>query len=377
MEINEMRHIPLAVGHPVGNEQKLIKEAFDTNWIAPLGPHVDAFEKEMAKVLGTKFAAATSAGTAAIHLALIEAGVKDGDTVISSDMTFAATCNPAVYQRAKLVFVDSNPETFNMDPDSLELALKAHPETKAVIVAHLYGQPADMDKILSICEKYKVTLIEDAAEALGSSYHGKMCGSFGKYNAISFNGNKIITTSGGGMLLSDDEEGVKHVRFLATQARDKALWYQHSELGFNYRMSNICAAIGRGQLFDLKRRVERKREIFDRYFEGFKGSKIYMMPKDVNNSYSNCWLSVIMIDKSSNKNPIDLLNYLKERDIESRPIWKPMHMQPFYKKCEFFTSKSTPMDEDIFTRGLCIPSDIEMTNDEQDFVIKTILDFIG
>lgn len=371
-----MRHIPLALGHPVGNEQALIKEAFDANWIAPLGPHVDAFENKIASYLGTKCAAATASGTSAIHLALIEAGVKDGDTVISSDMTFAATCNPAVYQRAKLVFVDSNPETFNMDPESLELALKAHPEAKAVIVAHLYGQPADLDKIIDLCNKYNAVLIEDAAEALGSSYHGKKCGSFGKYNAISFNGNKIITTSGGGMLLTNDQEGVKHVRFLSTQARDPAPWYQHSELGFNYRMSNICAAIGRGQLKDIERRVQRKREIFDRYVEGFKGTCIKMMPKDVNNSYSNCWLSSMTFDKSFKKSPIELLNFLKEHDIESRPIWKPMHMQPFYKKCEFYSCKSKPMDEEIFERGLCLPSDIEMTLEEQDFVIKTILDFI-
>lgn len=369
-----MRHIPLSVGHEVGTERKYINEAFDTNWIAPLGPHVDAFEKEMSDFLKIKFAAATCSGTSAIHLALIEAGVKDGDTVISSDMTFAATCNPAIYQRAKLVFVDSNPETFNMDPDSLELALKAHPETKAVIVAHLYGQPADMDKIMDLCLKHNVVLIEDAAEALGASYHGKKCGSFGKYNAISFNGNKIITTSGGGMLLSNDENGIKHARFLSTQARDPALWYQHSELGYNYRMSNICAAIGRGQLTDLERRVNRKREIFDRYAKAFKDTNVYMMPKDINDSFSNCWLSAMLLKDTCKVTPIDILNHLKENDIESRPIWKPMHMQPLYKDCEFYSSKKEPMDEKIFLKGLCLPSDINMTDEEQDFVIKKILE---
>lgn len=372
-----MKHIPLAIGHPVGTEQKYIKEAFDTNWIAPLGPHVDAFEKTMASFIGVKYSSATSNGTAAIHLALIQAGVKPSDTVICSDMTFSATCNPVKYIGAKLVFVDSNEETFNMDVKSLELALNKHPEARFVLVAHLYGQSCDMYPIMELCRKHNCILIEDAAEALGSTYKGRKCGSFGKYAAISFNGNKIITTSGGGMVLSNDEEGIKHIKFLSTQARDPAPWYQHSELGYNYRMSNICAAIGRGQFEDIDNRIAKKRAIYHRYVEGLKGTNAYMMPM-ASYGESNCWLSAMLIKKSVNKSPIDLMNYLKEHDIESRPIWKPMHMQPYYKDSEFVsTSQEHPLDEDIFARGLCLPSDIMMNEEEQDYVIRVIKEFLA
>lgn len=371
-----MKHIPLAVSHYVGNEDEFVKDAFDSGWIAPLGPHVDAFEKTMADYVGVKCASATSSGTAAIHLALIQAGVKPSDTVISSDMTFSATCNPVKYIGAKLVFVDSNESTFNIDVASLEKALKKHPEARFVLVAHLYGQSCDMDPILELCKKHNCTLIEDAAEALGSTYKGKMCGSFGKYSAISFNGNKIITSSGGGMVLSDDEEGIKHIRFLSTQARDPAPWYQHSELGYNYRMSNICAAIGRAQFTDIQNRIAKKRAIYHRYVEGLKDSNAYMMPL-ADYGESNCWLSALLIKKGVNKSPIDLMSYLKEHDIESRPIWKPMHMQPFYKDSEFITaSENGPMDEDIFARGLCLPSDILMSDEEQEYVIKVIKEFL-
>lgn len=372
-----MKHIPLAVGHPAKNEQKYIKEAFDTNWIAPLGPHVDAFEKTMSEFLGVKCASAASSGTAAIHLALLQAGVKPSDTVICSDMTFAATCNPVKYIGAKLVFVDSNEETFNMDVASLEKALNKHPEARYVLVAHLYGQSCDMDPIMELCKKHNCVLIEDAAEALGSTYKGKMCGSFGKYSAISFNGNKIITTSGGGMVLSDDEEGIKHIRFLSTQARDPAPWYQHSELGYNYRMSNICAAVGRGQFEDIQNRINKKRAIYARYYKGLKGTDAYMMHL-ADYGESNCWLSALLIKKGVNKSPIGLMNYLKEHDIESRPIWKPMHMQPFYQDCDFVSiNQEHPMDEDIFARGLCLPSDIMMSEEEQDYVINVIKEFLS
>ena len=372
-----MKHIPLSTGHPVGNEQKYIKEAFDTNWIAPLGPHVDALENTMANYLGMKYAAATSAGTAAIHLALIQIGVKPGDIVISSDMTFAATCNPAKYLGAKLVFVDSNEETFNVDVKSLELALEKYPNAKAVIVAHLYGQSADIEPIKELCKKYNCYLIEDAAEALGSTYKGKMCGSFGDYSIISFNGNKIITTSGGGMVLSNDEEGIKHIRFLSTQARDPAPWYQHSEIGYNYRMSNICAAIGRGQFEDINNRIAKKRAIYKRYVEGLKGTDAYMMPL-ADYGESNCWLSAMLIKPGVNKSPFDLFEFLKKHGIESRPIWKPMHMQPVYKDCDFISvNQEHPMDEDIFNRGLCLPSDIMMSGEEQDYVISVIKEFLN
>lgn len=371
-----MKHIPLAISHLTGKEEEYVKSAFDSGWVAPLGPHVDALEETLAKFLGVKCASATSSGTAAIHLALIQAGVKPNDTVISSDMTFAATCNPVKYIGAKLVFVDSNEETFNMDVKSLELALQKHPEARFVLVAHLYGQSCDMDPIMELCKKYNCTLIEDAAEALGSTYKGKMCGSFGKYSAISFNGNKIITTSGGGMVLSNDEEGIKHIRFLSTQARDPAPWYQHSELGYNYRMSNICAAIGRAQFTDIENRIAKKRTIYRRYAEGLKDTNAYMMPL-ASYGESNCWLSALLIKKGVNKSPLDLMNYLKEHDIESRPIWKPMHMQPYYKDSDFVSiSPEHPMDEDIFARGLCLPSDIMMSEEEQEYVISVIKEFL-
>lgn len=371
-----MKHIPLAISHLTGKEEEYVKSAFDSGWVAPLGPHVDALEDSLAKYLGVKCASATCSGTAAIHLALIQAGVTPNDTVISSDMTFAATCNPVKYIGAKLVFVDSNEETFNMDVKSLELALQKHPEARFVLVAHLYGQSCDMDSIMELCKKYHCTLIEDAAEALGSTYRGKMCGTFGKYSAISFNGNKIITTSGGGMVLSNDEEGIKHIRFLSTQARDPAPWYQHSELGYNYRMSNICAAIGRAQFTDIENRIAKKRAIYRRYAEGLKCTNAYMMPL-ASYGESNCWLSALLIKKGVNKSPLDLMNYLKEHDIESRPIWKPMHMQPYYKDSDFVSiSPEQPMDEDIFARGLCLPSDIMMSIEEQDYVISVIKEFL-
>ena len=371
-----MRHIPLSVCHSTDKEKEFIDDAFATNWIAPLGPHVTAFENTLKDYLGMKYASATSSGTAAIHLALLDLGIKPGDTVISSDMTFAATCNPAKYLGANLVFVDSNEETFNMDPDSLELAIKAHPEAKAVLVAHLYGQSADMDKIVKLCKDNNIPLIEDAAEALGSTYKGKMCGSFGDYSILSFNGNKIITTSGGGMVFSNNEDSIKHITKLATQARDNAMWYQHSEIGYNYRLSNICAAIGRGQFLDLQNRINKKREIYFRYKEALEGTDAYMMPL-ADYGTSNCWLSAMLIKKGVDKSPFDLVNYLKEHDIESRPIWKPMHMQPVYKDAEFFTSKDAPMDEDIFNRGICLPSDIMMTSEEQDYVIQAIKEFLS
>lgn len=371
-----MKHIPLSTGHPVGTEHKYIKEAFDTNWIAPLGPHCDTLEKTLADYHDVKGAFATSSGTAAIHLALLEAGVTSNDTVICSDMTFAATCNPVKYIGAKLVFVDCNEETFNIDVPSLELALSTHPEARYVLIVHLYGHPCDMEPIIELCKKYNCKLIEDAAEALGSTYKGKKCGSFGDYGILSFNGNKIITTSGGGMVLSNNVDGIKHIKFLATQARDPAPWYQHSELGYNYRMSNVCAAIGRGQFEDLDNRITKKRRIYLRYNEAFKGTDIYMMPLQ-DYGVSNCWLSACLIKKGVDKSPIDLLNYLKERDIETRPIWKPMHMQPIYKDAEFISvSHDSPLDEDIFARGLCLPSDIMMSDEEQDYVISVIKEFL-
>src|SRR5690554_2842778 len=317
-----------------GFEQEYVKEAFDTNWIAPLGRNVDNFEKEVASYVGIKHAAALSSGTAAIHLALIAAGVERDDVVICQSLTFSASANPIMYQGAIPVFIDSELDTWNMDPKELEKALIKYPNAKAVVAVHLYGVSAKIDEIKALCDKYNVTLIEDAAESLGTIFKGKHTGTFGKYGIYSFNGNKIITTSGGGMLVSNDEERIKKTRFWATQARDQARHYEHSELGFNYRMSNVVAGIGRGQLKVLEDRVNKKRHIYDYYKKHLNDlDGITFIPS---NDYerSNHWLTVIQVE--DNIKPLDIMLALEKENIESRPVWKPMHLQPFYEQFDFF-----------------------------------------
>ncbi|MDF2685854.1 MAG: aminotransferase DegT [Clostridia bacterium] len=356
-----------------GNEKKYIDEAFDTNWIAPLGPNVDSFESEIASYVGIKHAAALITGTAAIHLALKAAGVDKDDIVFCSSLTFSATCNPIIYQNAIPIFIDSEPETWNMSPNALKKALVGF-RPKAVLVVNLYGNPAKLNEISEICREHNIPLIEDAAESLGATYMGKHTGTFGKYGIYSFNGNKIITTSGGGMLVSEDEYAIKKVRFWATQSRDPARHYQHSELGYNYRMSNICAGIGRGQLCTIDEYIKMKKNIYYTYkkaFEDIEDIKMNPITKDSNPNY---WLSCIELRDSSPVKPLDIIIELENENIEARPIWKPMNLQPFYKKYIFINDNinGISVGEDIFNRGLCLPSDIKMKEEEICKVIEII-----
>jgi dTDP-4-amino-4,6-dideoxygalactose transaminase len=349
-----------------GYEMKYIQDAFDTNWIAPLGKNVNEFENELAAKVGIKSAAALSSGTAAIHLALKAAGVGAGDIVFCPSLTFSATANPIIYQNAIPVFIDSDYKTWNMRPAALEKAFEKY-MPKAVIVVHLYGLSADMDKIMEIGKKYNVPLIEDAAESLGTLYKGKHTGTFGDYGVFSFNGNKIITTSGGGMLVSNNEEKIAKVRFWATQSRDPARHYQHSELGFNYRMSNIVAGIGRGQLKVLDKRVKKKGEIFEFYKRELGAlDGVEMMPVNEWNE-PNYWLSCIALNRKVR--PLDIMEALEAENIESRPIWKPMHMQPFFEKYDFI---GEGVSEKIFENGVCLPSDTKMTDEDLDRIVNII-----
>lgn len=350
-----------------GYEMEYVKEAFDTNWIAPLGENVNKFEEELATKVGSKSAAALSSGTSAIHLALKASGVEAGDIVFCPTLTFSATANPIIYQNATPVFIDSNEETWNMCPEALEEAFTKYPDVKAVIVVHLYGLSADMDRITELCTKHNVPLIEDAAESLGTYYKGKHTGTFGDYGIFSFNGNKIITTSGGGMLVSDDEEKISKARFWATQSRDQARHYQHSELGFNYRMSNVVAGIGRGQLKVLNQRVEKKREIFSYYKEQLEGLEgVKFMPSNAWDE-PNYWLSSMTLN--GQVRPIDVMEALEKENIESRPIWKPMHMQPFFEEYDFI---GEGVSEKLFENGVCLPSDTKMTSDDLKRVVNII-----
>ncbi|BAC14849.1 aminotransferase [Oceanobacillus iheyensis HTE831] len=350
-----------------GYEQEYVKEAFDTNWIAPLGENVNQFEIELANKVGIKSAAALSSGTAAIHLALKAAGVGEGDIVFCTTLTFSASANPIIYQNATPVFIDSDEKSWNMDPEALEEAFRKYPGVKAVIVVHLYGLSADMDRVMEVCNKHNVAVIEDAAESLGTYYKGKHTGTFGDYGIFSFNGNKIITTSGGGMLVSNNREKIAKTRFWATQSRDQARHYQHSELGYNYRMSNISAGIGRGQLKVLDKRVEKKKYIYDFYkselgqLEGIK----FMPENEWDNP--NYWLSSIQLTGSVR--PIDIFNALEFENIESRPVWKPMHMQPFFEKYDFI---GEGVSEKLFENGVCLPSDTKMTDEELGKVVDII-----
>jgi dTDP-4-amino-4,6-dideoxygalactose transaminase len=350
-----------------GYEMQYIKEAFDTNWIAPLGPNVNEFEKELASKVGIKSAAALSSGTAAIHMALKAAGVGEGDIVFCQSLTFSATANPIIYQNAIPIFIDSNYETWNMDSNALEEAFEKYPNVKAVLVVHLYGLSADMDKIMEICNKHGVPVIEDAAESLGTTYKGKHTGTFGDYGIYSFNGNKIITTSGGGMLISNKEEKIKKVRFWSTQARDQARHYQHSELGFNYRMSNVVAGIGRGQLKVLEQRVAKKKYIFKFYKRELSSLEgVEFMPINQWNE-PNCWLSCITL--SGQVRPLDIMEALEKENIESRPIWKPMHLQPFFAEYDYIGGD---VGEKLFENGICLPSDTKMTDEDLERIVKII-----
>lgn len=355
-----------------GDEQRFVQEAFDTNWVSTVGKNLEELEKGICEKVGCGYAVALSAGTAALHLAIKLAGVKQGDKVFCSDMTFAATVNPVSYEKGEQVFIDTERDTWNMDPVALRRAFEMYPDTKVVIVANLYGVPAKMDEIVAICKEHGAILIEDAAESLGATYHGVQTGTFGKYNAISFNGNKIITTSGGGMLLTDEKEAADKARFWSTQSRENFPWYQHEEIGYNYRMSNILAGIGRGQLLHLQEHIDRKKEIYMRYKEGLKELPITMNPYEADTE-PNFWLSCLLIDEGCSVTPDVIREKLAEYNAESRPIWKPMHMQPVYKDCKFVAAEDgMDVGADIFARGLCLPSDIKMTNEQQDIVIEMI-----
>jgi dTDP-4-amino-4,6-dideoxygalactose transaminase len=368
----------LSSPHMSGNEMKYIDEAFKTNWIAPLGANVNAFENELGEYLNMKHVAALISGSSAIHLSLIILGIKSGDEVLVSSFTFSATVNPIVYQGGIPILIDSEEDTWNMSPDLLEEAivdrLSKGKKPKAIIVVHLYGMPAKIDEILSISKKYDIPVIEDAAEALGSKYKGKSVGTFGDMGILSFNGNKIITTSGGGALISDNVEYINQARFLATQARDNAPYYQHSHIGYNYRMSNVLAGIGRGQLEAIEERVKQRRENYNFYHEHLKFPGISFLP-EIEECFSNRWLTTILVDpiKTGGVTSSDLRLGLEKQNIESRPLWKPMHLQPIFRN---YPSYLSGVSERLFDIGLCLPSGSNLTNSDKNKVfsfIKSIL----
>ncbi|GKZ04402.1 pyridoxal phosphate-dependent aminotransferase [Paraclostridium bifermentans] len=371
------KRIYLASPHMGGEELNYINEAFDTNWVAPLGPNVNNFEKEMCEYTGAKAATALVSGTSAIHLALKCLGVGQGDIVFCSTLTFSATANPIIYQGAEPVFIDSEYESWNMSPVALQKAFddaeKNNKIPKAVIVVNLYGQSADYDKLKSICNKYNVPIIEDAAESLGATYKGVQTGTIGEIGIYSFNGNKIITTSGGGMMVSNNEEYTKKALFWATQSREAERHYEHKELGFNYRMSNVVAGIGRGQLKVLDKRIEKKKEIYEAYKEGFKDIKDLEMMNVCEFGEPNYWLSAVTISKNSKVKPLDIMLALEEENIESRPVWKPMHIQPFFKNYKFFSSlENGSVSESLFNRGLCLPSDTKIKEKDIENILNII-----
>ena len=396
-----------------GEELKFMTEAYETNWMSTVGANIDEVERLTCGKLGCGYAVALSSGTAALHMAVKLAGVKPGDRVFCSDMTFDATVNPVVYEGGVPVFIDTEYNTWNMDPVALEKAFELYPDVKVVVLANLYGTPARLDEILAVCERHGAVLIEDAAESLGAAYKGVQTGTFGRYNAISFNGNKIITGSAGGMLLTDDEKAAKKVRKWSTQSRESAPWYQHEEIGYNYRMSNVIAGVVRGQYPHLEEHIARKKEIYECYRDGLRGLPVSMNPYDAEKSEPNFWLSCLLIDEEAmcrqtrserealyisepgKSCPTEILDTLTKYNAEGRPIWKPMHMQPLYRMNGFVTregdgravtnayiaggavgSDGRPLDVgmDIFHRGLCLPSDIKMTPEEQEIIIEIIKD---
>jgi len=369
--------IYLSSPHMTGREMGFIQEAFDSNWIAPLGPHVDAFEKEIAAYVGTKGALALSSGTAAIHLGLKLLNIGPEDVVFCSSLTFSASVNPVLYQGATPAFIDSNRETWNMCPVALRRAFEdaaaKNRLPKAVIVVDLYGQSADYSSILEICASYGVPVFEDAAEALGATYRDKKCGALGSLGVLSFNGNKIITTSGGGMLLSDDSELLAKARFWATQARDPAPHYQHSEIGYNYRMSNILAAIGRAQLEVIEDRVAARRRVFENYRNAFEETPGLSFMPEAPFGRANRWLTVMIIDPETGVVPADIMKALQEQNIESRPVWKPMHLQPVFSQCAYFSAEDgKSVSDTLFDNGICLPSGSNMTEKEQERVIALV-----
>jgi dTDP-4-amino-4,6-dideoxygalactose transaminase len=374
-----------------GEEEQFVHEAFVANWITTAGENINRLEADVCDYMGCKHAVALASGTSALHLAVKLAGVVQGDQVLCTDMTFAATVNPVAYEKAELIFVDSEYDTWNMDPAALEKAFENYPNAKAVIVVNLYGVPAKLDEILEICKKHHAVLIEDAAESMGATYKGQQTGTFGAINCISFNGNKIITGSSGGMLLTDDKEIADHARKLSTQARENAPWYQHEEYGYNYRMSNIVAGVARGQMLHLDEHVAQKKRIYEKYLEGLQGLPVKMNPYIKDIMEPNFWLSCMIIDneamceqtrtateasyvKEPGKTcPTEILEKLAMYNVEARPIWKPMHLQPIYADCDYVqVAECGNVSEDIFERGLCLPSDIKMTEEQQEIVIKII-----
>ncbi len=369
----ESKRIYLSSPTMHGEEQAFVQEAFDTNWVAPLGPNVDAFEEEIAAYSGAGYAAALSSGTAAVHLAAKLAGVKEGDVVLAQSLTFSASVNPFCYEKAVPVFVDSEPDTWNMDPDALELAFEKYPRPAAVVAVHLYGTPAKIDRIRELCRAHGTPLIEDAAESLSARFQGKMTGAFGDFGIYSFNGNKIITTSGGGMLVSGDGEAIRKARFLATQARDPARYYQHSQIGYNYRMSNVTAGIGRGQLLHLEEHKARKQAIYRQYKDAFSDvPELRMNPMNPQGEANN-WLSCVTIDPACPVTPDQVMDALAAENIESRPIWKPMHLQPVFAGCDFIqVCPGESVAGRIFERGLCLPSDIKNTPEQMARIISLV-----
>jgi dTDP-4-amino-4,6-dideoxygalactose transaminase len=371
------KRIYLASPHMGGEELDYINEAFDTNWVAPLGPNVNNFEKAICEYTGAKSATALVSGTSAIHLALKCLGVGEGDVVFCSTLTFSATANPIIYQGSEPVFIDSEYSSWNMSPIALQKAFDDAVENnkmpKAVLVVNLYGQSADYDKLKAICDKYNVPIIEDAAESLGAIYKGAQTGTIGEIGIYSFNGNKIITTSGGGMIVSNNEEYTKKSLFWATQAREAERHYEHKELGFNYRMSNVVAGIGRGQMKVLDERIAKKKEIYEAYKEGFKDIKDLEMMNVCEFGEPNYWLSAATIKAGSKVKPLDIMLALEEENIESRPVWKPMHMQPFFRQYKFFSSlEKGSISEDLFNRGICLPSDTKNSKSDMIRIISTI-----
>ncbi len=371
------KKIYLSSPHMGGKEKKFIDEAFKSNWIAPLGKNVDEFEREVSEYIGVEGALATVSGTSAIHMALKCVGVKPGDIVFCSSLTFAASCNPIIYENAIPVFIDSDLESWNMSPIALERAFKKYIKInkipKAVIVVDLYGESAKYDEIRFICNKYNVPIIEDSAEALGSEYKNKKLGSFGDLSIFSFNGNKIITTSGGGMLLSNNINMIEKAKFWITQSRENKRYYEHKELGYNYRMSNILAGIGRGQMRVIDTRVKQKREIYNAYKKSFENIPFIEMKNNMKDSKSNEWLSCALISLKSSVKPVDVIELLDKNNIEARHIWKPMHLQPFFKKYDFISErKEGSIAEEIFLRGVCLPSDTKNTEDDMEKIIGLI-----
>ena len=361
-----------------GDEMKYVEEAYKTNWMSTVGENINQIEKIMADKVGMKYAVGLDSGTSALHMAVKLAGVNRGDKVFCSDMTFAATVNPIVYEGGTPVFIDTEYDTWNMDPFALERAFELYPDVKVIVVAHLYGVPCKIDEIRKIASRYGAIIIEDAAESLGATYKGKQTGSFGEIACISFNGNKIITGSSGGMLLTNDEVSAKKVRKWSTQSRENVLWYEHVEVGYNYRMSNVIAGVVRGQIPHLKEHIAQKKAIYERYREGFKDLPIQMNPYNANECEPNFWLSCLLLDEEAMErtNPMAILETLARYNAEGRPIWKPMHMQPVFRECPFVTRVENEgihdVGTDIFQRGLCLPSDNKMTVEEQDIIIEIV-----